>query len=561
MRIAMLDWVCEPLRPGTSGLSDIVWDLGRRLAALGDEIIVVAAYDQAAVAPTGLSLLRIRRPRAWQRNVLGQWMTCLALARALARIPTPDVVFAPEYLSIAMASSYWPGLPTAFTTPGNIFERIANGNPFDWTTTQVYKLAALTSARRSTRIVALSEQMRYWWIKSGAASERVSVVPLGIDTKVFSKRAGARERVGIDPNVELALYAGRFSIEKNLPTLIEAAANVGRSRPNFRLRLIGGGPEEDRMQHLVRKLGAERSIEMTGWVPKEQIPDYYRAADVFTLPSTSEPLARALLEAMACETFTIASEAGGTPDVIRSGQNGLLVDARDVDAWQNGIERALAEPAWRAQLARRGHDEVHRRFNWPTITQRFRDEVLGPVAEQGHLRRARRAAARPADPTPSVFYLDYVPNLSKPGASGLSDIVWDMATEFARQGGDAHVFGPYAENPRPDSGVTLHTFPIPPPGYRNVLGHIAISLAALRAIENFGRPGIIHAPEYLSTGVVAPLSRKLPVVMTVPGSIYEKIATGNNPYDATMTPVLRLTARSSARYCARVIATSQDMER
>jgi glycosyltransferase involved in cell wall biosynthesis len=184
-------------------------------------------------------------------------------------------------------------------------------------------------------------------------------------------------------------------------------------------------------------------------------------------------------------------------------------------------------------------------------------------------RQGRRAGSA-APPSPvregnaagllPVYFLDYVVDLRRPGASGLSDIVWDMATELDRQGGEAHVFAPYYASPRPQSGVRLHRFPIPPPGYRNVAGHIAMVLSALREIRRAGRRGIIHAPEYLSTGIVAPLAG-MPVVLTVPGSIFEKLDSGANPYDWTLTPVLRLTARLSARYCARVVATSKEMER
>jgi len=561
VRIALLDWVCDPARPAVTGLSDIVWDLARRLAAEGDDVTIIGAYDRSAVPPTDIPLVRIDRPRAWQRNVLGQVLTVLSLARATSRIRPPDVFFAPEYISIAALNLYHPTRPGVFTTPGNIFERIAHGNPYDWATTQVYKVAALIVARRAARIVALSRQMRDWWRRTGASAERVVVVPLGIDTGVFRPLEGARARLGIPADEEMILYAGRFSIEKNLPTLVSAVAALARRRPRLRLRLVGGGPDEAVLRRMVASLGAQDAVELINWVPKEEIPDYYRAADVFTLPSTSEPLARALLEAIGCGTFTLASASGGTPDVIRSGENGLLVEAQDVAAWEAAIERAFLDPGWRRRLADQGRSEVHAHFNWPTITHRLREEALLPAARVG-MEWRRRSGARPARPTPPrVFFVDYVLNLERPGASGLSDIVWDMATELVCQGGEAHVFGPYAQSPRPSSGVELHTFPIPPPGYRNVLGHIAMVLSALREIRRFGRPGIIHAPEYLSTGIIALLARDLPTVLTVPGSIYEKIATGNNPYDATMTPVLRLAARLSARYCACVVATSAEMER
>jgi glycosyltransferase involved in cell wall biosynthesis len=158
-----------------------------------------------------------------------------------------------------------------------------------------------------------------------------------------------------------------------------------------------------------------------------------------------------------------------------------------------------------------------------------------------------------------IFLVDYVLDPRRPGASGLSDIVWDMAEELARQGEEPHVFGPYSDVPRPGIGVQLHPFRVPPPGYRNAVGHVGMVLSAYREIRRLRRPGIVHAPEYVSTAVIASLCRDLPVVLTVPGNIYEKIASKANPYDPTFTAILCLAARISARRCARVVAISSLM--
>ncbi len=161
---------------------------------------------------------------------------------------------------------------------------------------------------------------------------------------------------------------------------------------------------------------------------------------------------------------------------------------------------------------------------------------------------------------PPVYFVDYVVDPRRPGQSGLSDIVWDMAAELARQGGEPHVFGPYATIPRPGGGVQLHPFRVPPFGYRNVFGHIALVLSAYREIRRLRRRGVVHVPEYVSSAVIASLCRDLPVVLTVPGSIHQKLASGTNPYDAMFTVALRIAARLSARRCAGVIAPSREME-
>jgi glycosyltransferase involved in cell wall biosynthesis len=167
-------------------------------------------------------------------------------------------------------------------------------------------------------------------------------------------------------------------------------------------------------------------------------------------------------------------------------------------------------------------------------------------------------SARRAAPQLPVYYVDYVLDPSRPGASGLSDVVWDMAEELCRQGGEAHVFGPYGESPRPDSGAVLHRFRVPPPGYRNVVGHIAMVLSALVEIRRLRRPGILHAPEYLSTAILSILCRD-PVVLTVPGNVFERVHGGVHAFDLMFTLALKAAARVSARRCARVVATSRDM--
>lgn len=562
LSVVVLDWVLEPGKPGASGLSDISWELGRALRALGDDVAILGAYERWAPRPDGdLRLYLMDRPKAWRRNVLGQLATCFALSRALHNLPTADVVFAPEYLAAAVVALMHPGLPVVFTTPGNIYERIQHGNPYDWATTQVYKWAARTASRRAARVIALSEHMRQWWKRTGAPEERIAVLPLGVDAALFRPHASARAQLGIPATEETILYGGRFSVEKNLPTLLNAVARLAPDRPELRLRLLGGGPAEPELRKLVRELGLEERVHFGGWAERATMPLHFSAADVVALPSTSEPLARVLLESMACGAFPVASSAGGTPDVVQHEVNGLLVEALDVDAWHRSLARALDDPSWRRRLAARASKKVRAEFDWAPISRRLRTEVLEPVVREARARR-RPVPAPPgrglADP---IFLVDYVLDVQRPGASGLSDVVWDMATELDRQGIEAHVFGTYDRVPRSGHGVVLHPVRLPPAGYRNVVGYVAIVLSVYREILRFGRPGIIHAPEYLSTGLLALLSRRSPVVLTVPGSIHEKIALGTNAYDPTMTLALRLCARLSARFCARVVATSADMER
>ncbi len=514
------------------------------------------AYDADASVPSGpVTFHLVHRPGLWRRNVVGQIVTCYAMARALRRIPRPDIVFLPEYVGAAVAAIVRPDLPVIFTTPGNIFEREISGNPFDWYTTQVYKVAALVAARRARHVVALSRHMRAWWIRTGARPSHVSVVPLGIDADRFRPidSLQARSHLGIPADEEMLLFLGRLSYEKNARVLVRAMARLRSLRPRARLHIVGRGPRRKFLGDLAERLGVAERVTFTDWVPSTEVPYYYGAADLVLLPSTGEPFARVPIEAMACRATVMGSTAGGTPDAIEDRQTGYLVSPEDDEAWARTIAAALGDPEERARIAARAHRQALERYTWPTIVRRLRAEVLGPIEAE-----ARSDARLTGADIPPIVFLDYILDLARPGASGLSDIVWDLATELDRRGVSVHVVAPYATHPRAGTGVTLHPFGLPPLGYRNIVGHALIALRAACSIPALDR-AIVHAPEYMSTAVASLFTRH-PVVLTVPGSIDQKISSGHNPYDPSVTAALWVAARISAARCARVVATSREME-
>jgi glycosyltransferase involved in cell wall biosynthesis len=157
-----------------------------------------------------------------------------------------------------------------------------------------------------------------------------------------------------------------------------------------------------------------------------------------------------------------------------------------------------------------------------------------------------------------IAIIDYVLEPDKPGRNGLSDLVWDMASELVNQGHEPHIIASYHSDCYPDERVTVHNFQTPPIGYRNVLGHFWILKRATDIIRKLN-PDLIHSPEYISTAVLAILRIKTPIVLTVPGSIYQKIH-DDHGYEWYYAQILKLAARISARRCDRIIATSVDMK-
>ena len=117
-----------------------------------------------------------------------------------------------------------------------------------------------------------------------------------------------------------------------------------------------------------------------------------------------------------------------------------------------------------------------------------------------------------------VCFIDYVLEPDKPGRSGLSDIVWDMASELANQGHEVHIVASYHSEVFPDPRINVHSFPTPVMGYRNVVGNALLLMRAARVTKAL-RPDIVHAPEYVSIAVFHALGVMAPLVFTVPGNI------------------------------------------
>jgi glycosyltransferase involved in cell wall biosynthesis len=146
--------------------------------------------------------------------------------------------------------------------------------------------------------------------------------------------------------------------EKAHAGLLHAVAALKRraGAPAFRLVMVGDGPERERLKALCRELGVTDLVVFAGTTA--DVPVYYSLADVFVLPSRSEGSPNVLLEAMASGTAVVATAVGGVPEVVRSGDNGLLVPANDVNALAGGIAELSIDQELRQRLGRSGRDWV-----------------------------------------------------------------------------------------------------------------------------------------------------------------------------------------------------------
>jgi glycosyltransferase involved in cell wall biosynthesis len=204
----------------------------------------------------------------------------------------------------------------------------------------------------------------------------VHIVPNGVDVGRYrpgaAPKAEARARLGWPQDGLCFLYVGRFSPEKRLSQFVETWADALRgSRAKAFVALVGEGVDEQAVLTSARAALASERVFIHA--PVEDVERVYAAADVFALPSVSEGLSNALLEAMASGLAPLASRVGGTPDAVEDAQSGLLFPPEDFAALRAQIGKLLAKPELVASLGRAAREKAVERFSVDSVARRYEE--------------------------------------------------------------------------------------------------------------------------------------------------------------------------------------------
>ncbi len=198
--------------------------------------------------------------------------------------------------------------------------------------------------RAADGVVAVSRDLAERVIDGGVDPEKVRVIYGGVDPDVFrsGSKLDARLRVGLPPNCDpVLLFIGRLDAVKGIDVLIDACSILAKAGSRFQCRIIGDGPLAGSLQSQIDRLGLDERIKLLGPRPQLELPDWYRAADVFVLPSHSEGVPNVLLEAMACGLPCVASRVGGVPEISDRGDIQMVPPA-DPAALADAIRAVLA---------------------------------------------------------------------------------------------------------------------------------------------------------------------------------------------------------------------------
>ena len=175
------------------------------------------------------------------------------------------------------------------------------------------------------RILVPSEVARASFAEMGYA-DKVTVIHTGVDHQFFSPPQ--REK----PRGFRVCYVGRIELAKGIGYLLQAWKSLGL--PGAELALVGAVQPEMKS---VLAAYSDSSVHLTGWIPAEEVAKHYCEASIFVMPSVNEGLAQVLLEAMASSLPVVATDVSGAMECVTSGQQGIIVPARNVEALADAI--------------------------------------------------------------------------------------------------------------------------------------------------------------------------------------------------------------------------------
>ena len=216
----------------------------------------------------------------------------------------------------------------------------------------------------------------------GAPAEQVHMIPPGYDDNRFypvsaASRTALRQRLGFEGRVVLAI--GRLARNKGYDLLIDAFSVVASRIPDAVLQLAAGGttpnPNEqkilDELKAQAASLGLDHRVKFSGFVADADLPDYYRAADVFVLSSRYEPFGMTAIESMACGTPTVVTTHGGLYRALTFGRHALYADSFDKEDLGISIVKVLKHPRLAHRLGRMGAHKARSLFTWTGIAQQL----------------------------------------------------------------------------------------------------------------------------------------------------------------------------------------------
>jgi len=328
--------------------------------------------------------MRILRRGNW-------WNFNLVVPRVLAREARGEqapTLVVEDINKVPCFAPWWTPAPVAVIVP-HLFGTTVFRETNVWIGLYVLLLESLIPlAYRRCRFVAISESTRDDIVARGIPARQVSVVHCGVDHERYRAEPSAAKA----PRPTL-LFIGRLRRYKGLDWVMRALPGVLARVPEARIEVIGDGPHGDTLRAEAKAGGVAHAVDFLGFLPGAEKVARLRRAWALVQPSPKEGWGLTVIEAGACGTAVVASDAPGLRDSVRRDETGLLVPYGDVGALTNALIRILTDAPLRERLAAAGITWAAK-FQWEECGRQSFEDLAGPRAAHNRPGREPRGESR-----------------------------------------------------------------------------------------------------------------------------------------------------------------------
>ncbi len=216
----------------------------------------------------------------------------------------------------------------------------------------------------------------------GGLKNQRSYLPYGIDCERLRERANQSPLpLGLAKGTYILTVAKLYQ-RKGIDILLRAIQKVQPLLKGLRFLIVGNGPEEMKLKRLAEELGISSCVVFAGDIPNPEIPSLFRDCRFFVLPSRSEPFGIVLLEAMTFGKAIIATRAGGIPEFVTEGVNGVLVSIEDPDALAAKLEEFICNDAYLERIGKNGLAVAENVYDYRVVIKQY-EELYAQVVGGG----------------------------------------------------------------------------------------------------------------------------------------------------------------------------------
>jgi glycosyltransferase involved in cell wall biosynthesis len=221
----------------------------------------------------------------------------------------------------------------------------------------------------SDRILAYSHGVITQWHLEKHRNKVLVASYIFVDLNEF------RLQTPLDKRSDIVGYIGRLSPDKGVVNFVEAMPKLVEASPDIRFLLVGDGELRDKIAQYVNQFNLSDKVRIIGRVSHNEIPGYLNRLKLLVIPSYSEGLPNAVLEAMACGTPVLATPVGSIPDVITDGETGFIMENNSPECIAKNVMRALNHPNL-GEVAQNARVLVEKEFTYQAAVERFRDILV-----------------------------------------------------------------------------------------------------------------------------------------------------------------------------------------